>query len=1081
MADWGISFIDGLWRNAVAVVPLALLVAAICRLLPCRPATRHAMWLFILVWLVVPPILPALDAGDDAKPPEPRDSGPSRVETTSGAPSIEYPAPRSERQNSRTARKAIAQAPFDQARIERKTGAITTSAEETLPARQPARVDTAPTPPWTVDLALIHLPKRLASAANLVGSLSAQGWPAFASRLREELCAVDSTVPPSCGEGAGKRQLARTAERQSSKECADNAAPQTAKIVRPRPIPTARKKIQPSAASSPLADQLPPDPANAMTLTNAPEPRTQVAQPEPSSSLISLLTDSIQPWFIAMLQIRDAFGRLPSMPIGIWLGGILLLVACRAIQTWRVRRLLRRTRPATREMLRLVRRCANRIGLSAPPQTFITDDRVSPMIWCGLRGRLILPWELWEQLDDIGREAVVLHELAHLKRRDHWVLWMESLIGCLYWWHPVVWWVRRRLREEAENCCDAWVTWLLPRGRRAYAEALLVTRQYVSDDTPTAAVGIGIISGRARRFARRLTMVMTHRTAPNVPVSGIALALAIGVAGWLSTPAQSTERAPRADAAKVGITVTPALPAAPVAPAVPAPPAARTPPTPPAAPAIAGTPTPPVASMPPLPPMPAAAPATAWTTPMPSVPAAAVAPSVMVAAPLPPATPHAQGLLFAPAAIGPPEHDRQRQLEERLHRLEKILERLEGRTEGFPVETPAPPARSAGGKPAESSEVITERYKLSPKKLDKLTKLMVRDDVPIKVRPGEGFIEVMGTSAEHAVFRAFVNMIDAKSEIRPYSLSEGKLKALTDLMILEDVPVLVSPGQGEIKVHGGSPTQEVFAAFVNMIEPGERVSGVTNTDWVGRKAAVDAQRRQELTHRELTEAYAGRAAQNVDGLRQKELAVARKQYQVAQEVQREALERAAIEREKALKSAGKVTRKALKDAARERDAALGIAEAARRDALKEAALAREAAMQAAAEALRNLEINGKPRTFNALRGRIRDAEKEAQRLEREADRLEQEADRMRDKADQLRTRAESVKDDESAAQLEAEALALEDQAAEIEAGTEVLLAQAAEFDSLADELEVMADEVESAHESEEDIDEDDENDEDDGD
>ncbi|MEZ6083248.1 MAG: M56 family metallopeptidase [Phycisphaerae bacterium] len=51
-------------------------------------------------------------------------------------------------------------------------------------------------------------------------------------------------------------------------------------------------------------------------------------------------------------------------------------------------------------------------------------------------------------------------------------------VGCLYWWHPVVWWVRSRIAAEAEDCCDAWVTWFNPKNRRAYAEILLTARHH---------------------------------------------------------------------------------------------------------------------------------------------------------------------------------------------------------------------------------------------------------------------------------------------------------------------------------------------------------------------------------------------------------------------------------------------------------------------------------------------------------------------------------------------------------------------------------------------------------------------------
>ena len=89
--------------------------------------------------------------------------------------------------------------------------------------------------------------------------------------------------------------------------------------------------------------------------------------------------------------------------------------------------------------------------------------------WCRLNsGRA------WERTSGT---LLLLHELAHLKRRDHWVRWLELVVAGLYWWHPVVWWARRALREAEEQCCDAWVVWAMPDRSRTYASCLTGSRR----------------------------------------------------------------------------------------------------------------------------------------------------------------------------------------------------------------------------------------------------------------------------------------------------------------------------------------------------------------------------------------------------------------------------------------------------------------------------------------------------------------------------------------------------------------------------------------------------------------------------
>src|SRR5437667_428240 len=82
---------------------------------------------------------------------------------------------------------------------------------------------------------------------------------------------------------------------------------------------------------------------------------------------------------------------------------------------------------------------------------------VSPVLWTiGRTPRLLFPAGLLERLDREQREALLAHELAHWRRRDHWVRLVELAVLVLYWWHPVVWWARRELHEAEEQCCDAW-------------------------------------------------------------------------------------------------------------------------------------------------------------------------------------------------------------------------------------------------------------------------------------------------------------------------------------------------------------------------------------------------------------------------------------------------------------------------------------------------------------------------------------------------------------------------------------------------------------------------------------------------
>ena len=176
-----------------------------------------------------------------------------------------------------------------------------------------------------------------------------------------------------------------------------------------------------------------------------------------------------------------------------WLVGTMgwfLLAIWRMI---RFQKYLRQAIPASKVLNETAARLAQRISLKSVPQLEVVSGNVSPLLWaCFSRARIILPSRLLEQLNDAEIETLLLHELAHYRRRDHWVRLLELLSTGVYWWNPVLWWVRREIRSTEEVCCDAWVVEILPEKRRSYAEVLVKAIGFVSQPTRIiGATGIG--------------------------------------------------------------------------------------------------------------------------------------------------------------------------------------------------------------------------------------------------------------------------------------------------------------------------------------------------------------------------------------------------------------------------------------------------------------------------------------------------------------------------------------------------------------------------------------------------------------
>jgi beta-lactamase regulating signal transducer with metallopeptidase domain len=215
----------------------------------------------------------------------------------------------------------------------------------------------------------------------------------------------------------------------------------------------------------------------------------------------------------------------PALILAVWATGSIGWLGLATVRLARFQRLLRHGRPATAAVQAQARDLASRLGLTSCPGIWMVPGRVSPMLWALVgKPRLLLPAELWRALPEEQRATLLAHELAHRLRLDHWVRRLELAVTCLYWWHPVVWWARRELREAEEQCCDAWVVWALPLSAKDYALALVETLDFLSvarPVLPVAASGVGHIHD----LRRRLTMIMRGTTPRRLTWTGFAAVL----------------------------------------------------------------------------------------------------------------------------------------------------------------------------------------------------------------------------------------------------------------------------------------------------------------------------------------------------------------------------------------------------------------------------------------------------------------------------------------------------------------------------------------------------------------------------
>ena len=221
-------------------------------------------------------------------------------------------------------------------------------------------------------------------------------------------------------------------------------------------------------------------------------------------------------------QAGWAVGALVGLvALGLWFGGAIVSVGVHASRIRRFRRAMGSSEPGPPWLTERVAELAEAFGVRAP-EVFVAEGLWSAMVWGVIRPAILVPRRALEEMAPEKWETVVAHELAHLKRRDHWAAWVVLVASCVWWWNPLVWWARRRIADYAEMACDAWVLWALPERGREYADTLV---QFVQAHSATPAVVPDpmpcMSCDRARAFKKRLAAILRGPSPSRLGVAGV--------------------------------------------------------------------------------------------------------------------------------------------------------------------------------------------------------------------------------------------------------------------------------------------------------------------------------------------------------------------------------------------------------------------------------------------------------------------------------------------------------------------------------------------------------------------------------
>src|SRR6266513_1483711 len=228
----------------------------------------------------------------------------------------------------------------------------------------------------------------------------------------------------------------------------------------------------------------------------------QVSQPFTPSTMpvISPLTPST--------VSQSATHLLPALFIAAWLCGFVMVLCVWCVRWSRISRAIREAVPLREgREVEALRRIGCITGVRQRIELLSSRASLEPGIFGIAHPVLVWPEGISERLDDAHLQAILAHELWHVRRRENLVATIHMVVEAIFWFHPLVWWLGARLVEERERACDEEV---LESGsdRHVYAESILKICEFCVESPLDCVSGV-----TGADLKKRIVRIMTESVA----------------------------------------------------------------------------------------------------------------------------------------------------------------------------------------------------------------------------------------------------------------------------------------------------------------------------------------------------------------------------------------------------------------------------------------------------------------------------------------------------------------------------------------------------------------------------------------
>jgi beta-lactamase regulating signal transducer with metallopeptidase domain len=245
---------------------------------------------------------------------------------------------------------------------------------------------------------------------------------------------------------------------------------------------------------------------------------------------------------------NHAWEEILPLFVGLWLLGVAAM-SLRLASGWAWLQWLRRrpdTVPASDDIqLRLLRLC-QRMNLASNIRILLCEKVSGPTVMGWLRPVILLPPAALLGMPVDQMELVLAHELAHILRHDFAINLLQSCVEVLLFYHPAVWWVSAKIRQERELCCDDLAV-RTTGDALDYAAALTRLEALCRPpDPPRHAAQALALSATGGSFMHRIRRLISPLApTPMAPRAGLVLLLLIGMSLALHAARPAQQAAPK--------------------------------------------------------------------------------------------------------------------------------------------------------------------------------------------------------------------------------------------------------------------------------------------------------------------------------------------------------------------------------------------------------------------------------------------------------------------------------------------------------------------------------------------------------